>query len=243
MEADMRPSLKSSVVLLASLSGLTIAHSQAVAQIEFAKSTIRITSASEPTNGTGAVQQAYHSAAVDDSGTPQPGTRSSATRQQQPPSERHATRQADYAPSAAPRNFVHGSAAGRAPSMVNVYSSQSAQTTLSKMPRPAPVRSQSAAQRSQPRGKPFQFVQSDPAVSPYLNLFRKGAQAEDLPNYIMNVRPELERIEANRQQSAELQKLRSQVQNLSGAGGAPNSSMPAHAHYMDTAQFYRTMHR
>ena len=73
-------------------------------------------------------------------------------------------------------------------------------------------------------------------------MFRANSSADQFPNYITSVRPELERIEANRAQTAELQKLRGQLQSMS-AGGAPTSSMPAHAHYMDTAQFYRTMKR
>ena len=61
----------------------------------------------------------------------------------------------------------------------------------------------------------------------------------------MLVRPQLDQIQANRQQAAEMQRLRSQVQNLSsGAPGAGSSArMGSSARYMDTAQFYGGMKR
>ena len=100
------------------------------------------------------------------------------------------------------------------------------------------------AQPKRQQGKPFQSVQSQPAISPYLNLYRNDANANSLPNYFAYVRPQLEQIEANRQQAAELQKLRGQVQNMSsGGGGQQSTSMSTSARYMDTAQFYRGMKR
>jgi hypothetical protein len=96
-----------------------------------------------------------------------------------------------------------------------------------------------------PPGKPFQSVPSQPAISPYLSLHRTDADTNDLPSYLAFVRPQLEQQEANRQHAAELQKLRTQVQNLSaaGAGASSASRMPAHARYMDTAQFYQGLRR
>ena len=153
-----------------------------------------------------------------------------------------------------PANFVAPTTApslpqpqmtSRAPSLAGVYAGTSAQATLSKMPGPTPVQPKPAAQPTRRRGKPFQSVQSEPAISPYMNLYRTDANASNLPNYFAFVRPQLDQIEANRQQAAELQKLRGQLQNISSAGaGIPQSpSMSTSARYMDTAQFYGGMQR
>ena len=241
----MRLRVNNGFVLLAAGCFVGLVNSPAIGQIEFANSTLRVTSATQPATAPhGTVQQAYgveqESQQVAEQPELQPADGGANVTPPQA-SPRYAARRADCA---APRNapgLVHAPNLSRAPLMVNVYSSTSAHATLSKMPRPAPVQSRPAAQRTQPRGKPFQFVSTDPAVSPYLNMFRNNATSDQFSNYITTVRPELQRIEMNRQQTAELQKLRGQLQNLSG--GAPTSSMPAHAHYMDTAQFYRTMKR
>jgi hypothetical protein len=129
--------------------------------------------------------------------------------------------------------------------MVNVYSSAAAQATLSKLPHPAPIqpRATTTAPPKQMRGKPFQDVQSEPVISPYMNLYRNDFNATSLPNYLTMVRPQLEQQQANRQQAAEIQKLRGQLQNPSGNGIPNSASMTAHAHYMDTAQFYRGTRR
>ena len=224
----MRLHVNNRFVLIAAGCFVGLVNSPAIGQIEFAKSTLRVTSATQPATARGTVQQAYGVEQESQQVAQQPELQpadggANVSPLQAPP--RYAARRADYA---APRNapgLVHAPNMRRAPSMVNVYSSTSAHATLSKMPRPAPVQSRPAAQRTQPRGKPFQFVNTDPAVSPYLNMFRNNATSDQFSNYITNVRPELQRIEMNRQQTAELQKLRGQLQNLSG--GAPTSSMPA----------------
>jgi hypothetical protein len=59
--------------------------------------------------------------------------------------------------------------------------------------------------------KPFSGVSSGPTVSPYLNLFREGAET-GAPNYYTFVRPMQDQYETNRQQVAQLQRLQRQVQ-------------------------------
>jgi hypothetical protein len=128
------------------------------------------------------------------------------------------------------------------PSLVNVYASANAQATLSRMPRPMTVTPRPKAPPApavRQRGKPFQAVPSQPAISPYLNMYRRDVDANNLPNYFAFVRPQMEQQEANRQQAAELQKLRGQLQSLSATSGPPNSAnMAAHARYMDTGQYF-----
>jgi hypothetical protein len=129
---------------------------------------------------------------------------------------------------------------------VNVYASASAQATLNKMPRPAPLERRATTAPGKPHGKPFQGAEPEAAVSPYLNMYRGDGGSAVLPDYFTLVRPQLQQQEAARQQQLEMKKLRTQLQNLSATGGgaAPNSaSMTAHAHYMDTAQFYRGTRR
>jgi hypothetical protein len=141
------------------------------------------------------------------------------------------------APQAAPTR-------GRVPPIVNVHSRPNAQATLSRMPRRMTVQPRPKAPAAPARGKPFQAIQMEPAVSAYLNMYRRESDGGNVPNYFAFVLPQLEQQEANRQQAAELQKLRGQVQGLTAAGGAPNSAnMSAHARYMDTAQYYGGMKR
>jgi hypothetical protein len=146
-------------------------------------------------------------------------------------------------PSAAPTP-KSAQATGRLPLAVNVYSSPSAQATLSRMPRPMTVQSRPKAPPARPRGKPFQSVESQPAISPYLNLYRRDVDANNLPNYFAFVRPQLEQQQANRQRAAELQELRGQLQNLSSPSSPPNAdNRTAHARYMDTAQYFGGLNR
>jgi hypothetical protein len=133
---------------------------------------------------------------------------------------------------------------GRTPPVVKIYSSPSAQATLSRMPRRMTVQPRPNAQSTNSRGKPFQSIPTEPAVSAYMNMYRREADSNGVPNYFAFVLPQLEQQQANRQQASELQKLRGQVQALSSAGGAANSpNMTAHARYMDTAQYYSGMKR
>lgn len=141
----------------------------------------------------------------------------------------------------------------RSRSVVGVYNNSSAQATLSKMPRPAPVQhpmvTQPVAQAARSRGKPFQSVESGPTVSPYMNLYRNDANANMISNYYSFVRPQLDQIDANHRQAADMQRLRSQLQNAQSAGGQPvmygtgNAGPAPVARFGDTAQFYQPTRR
>ncbi len=230
------------------LSFVFAAHSsQAVAPIEFAKSTIQFAPSAEPATPSArpAPQQPAGQNLEQVPQQPEyaPPRTAAPTGPAPRPVANYPVRQTAYAaPNTAP-SLVHAPTMGRAPTTVNAYASANAQATLNKIPRPAPVQPRQSAPRSRLRGKPFQSVQSEPAISPYLNMYRRDID-NNLPNYFAFVRPQLQQQEANRQQAAELQQLRGQLQNLSSGSGAPNSaSMTAHAHYMDTAQFYKGLRR
>jgi hypothetical protein len=134
---------------------------------------------------------------------------------------------------------------GRTPLIVNVHASPVAQAGLSRMPRRMTLQPRPKSAAAPPRGKPFQSLPMEPAVSAYLNMYRREADANGVPNYFAFVLPQLEQQQANRQQAAELQKLRGQVQGLSSANGtaATSPNMGVHARYMDTAQYYGGMKR
>jgi hypothetical protein len=92
--------------------------------------------------------------------------------------------------------------------------------------------------------KPFEHVDRDPTVSPYLNLDRDDDEQQIVPNYFTFVRPQLEQIQTNRLQQHEILQLRGQVQGMTTMGGAPQSATyrasgaGSSARFMDTAQFY-----
>ena len=123
------------------------------------------------------------------------------------------------------------------------------------MPRPAPAATSAGKRHAFPtradRGKPFQTIESEPAVSPYLNLYRTDLNPNTMPNYVALVRPQFEQLQANRKQASDLQRLRAQLQNATqpvaapqqAASGASTSGMSMSARYMDTAQFYRQPHK
>jgi hypothetical protein len=125
------------------------------------------------------------------------------------------------------------------------YASPEARATLNQLPGPAPVQSASHLQTTRRGGKPFQAIQSQPTISPYLYLNAGTNQASPMTNYFAFVRPQLEQQESGKQQQREIQQLRNQLQKMSSNGsGAQSSSNPsAAAHYMDTAQFYRGLQR
>jgi hypothetical protein len=247
MEAAMRLRFPSHIIFaVVSLAAVTFS-SRAAAQIEFAKSTIRIVPASavaeKPATPVKIVAEpvANPKPAVKPLPEAEPIAPIAATPAEHPkPPKQYPVRQADFVTAPTPRPLIHAPLPTRAPSMVSVYSSAAAQSTLSKMPRPAPIqaRATTTAPPRPVRSKPFQSVQSEPVISPYMNLYRSDDSATSLPNYLTVVRPQLEQQQANRQQVAEIQKLRGQLQNLSGGGVPYSGSMTAHAHYMDTAQFY-----
>src|SRR5262249_43016797 len=123
------------------------------------------------------------------------------------------------------------------------YASAEARATLNQLPGPAPVQSASRLQTTRRGGKPFQAVQSQPTISPYLYLNAGTSSASPMTNYFALVRPHLEAQEAGRAQQREIQQLRNQLQKVSSNAGGQASSQNTAAHYMDTAQFYRGLQR
>jgi hypothetical protein len=126
------------------------------------------------------------------------------------------------------------------------YGGYSAQATLNQMPRRAPVQPNPQMSSARHQAKPFGTARSEPTVSPYLNLFRDERNSGGIPNYFAYVRPQMDQLEANQTQQRELQQLRGRLQNMPAANTAMPQSYggprPA-AHYMDTAQFYRSFRR
>lgn len=143
----------------------------------------------------------------------------------------------------------------RSRSVVGIYSNPAAAATLSKIPRPAPIQQASfaapTAQSTRGRSKPFESVESGPTVSPYLNLYRNDRNTNMMSNYYAFVRPQLDQIEANRKQAADMQRLQAQLQNAQANGGGAQpitygnyDGRPAPvARFGDTAQFYQRTRR
>jgi hypothetical protein len=123
------------------------------------------------------------------------------------------------------------------------YPSAAARATLNQMPGPTPVQSVPRLPQTRRGGKPFESVQSEPAISPYLTLYGTGSNSgNQIQNYFAFVRPQMDQMDANRQQQREIQQLRSQLQKISSESSttAPQTStMDKSARYMDTAQFYQ----
>jgi hypothetical protein len=126
---------------------------------------------------------------------------------------------------------------------LDFYGGYSARATLSQMPSRTPVLSSQQGQPMPQQGKPFQSVQSEPTISPYLNLYREQETSVSVPLYFTSVRPQQEQQEANRAQQREMQKLRGQLQNVAAGGPAPQGGFRGSARYMDTGQFYRGLQR
>jgi hypothetical protein len=122
------------------------------------------------------------------------------------------------------------------------YGGYSARATLSQLPRRTPVQS-APPQPMQSQLKPFQSLDADPTLSPYLHLDREET-ADDLPNYFTFVRPQFQQRDTNLAQHRELQRLQRQLNSVSatvvapryGPAGTPATGTPAR--FMDTAQFY-----
>src|SRR4051794_21200326 len=123
------------------------------------------------------------------------------------------------------------------------YPNANARATLNQMPGPTPVQSMPRPPQARRAVKPFENVQSEPAISPYLTLYGTGTTSgNQVQNYFAFVRPQLDQIDANRQQQREIQQLRTQLQKISSQSSttAPQTStMDKSARYMDTAQFYQ----
>jgi hypothetical protein len=127
--------------------------------------------------------------------------------------------------------------------VLDYFGSDAARATLSQLPRRTPIQP-SATSPPRQRAKPFEGVQLDSTVSPYLNLHRNESEDESAPNYYAFVRPQLEQQEANRRQQMEIMRLQRQMQATSTTQAMPQYRAPAAAtprtpaRYMDTAQFY-----
>lgn len=127
------------------------------------------------------------------------------------------------------------------------YGGASARATLSQFPRRTPIQP-SAPRVVRRQTKPFQNIERDPTISPYLNLDRDDDESQGVPNYFTFVRPQIEQLQTNRMQQRDIQQLRGQLQSMSSTVVAPQyqTSRPAGAstpaRFMDTAQFYGGLH-
>jgi hypothetical protein len=129
------------------------------------------------------------------------------------------------------------------PRPTNFYGGLSAQATLNQLPRRASVqpRSPRSTRRQQ---KPFEGIEHEPTLSPFLNLDQDEDDTENVPVYFTLVRPRIEQRETNRLQQREIQQLRGQVQSMSATGiaspydGGQSGGRTRPAMYMNTAQFY-----
>ena len=252
----MRFSTLSPVVLVVSSFAIAGLTSPAVAQINFAKSTINFArpadhdaaAAVAPPSPESVVQAAPPSETMPADG---PAFESTAPSENSAPSE-----QPRYVPTRPihPVSFAlptpqytmpQMQMPTRAPALIGVYGTRNAEATLSRLPHPAPVTPRQSAVATRPHGKPFQNVQQDPAISPYLYLYGNNSSSNNLMNYYAIVRPQLDQQQANRQQAAEIQKLRGQVQRIANGGSSDvqPDGMAEHAHFMDTAQFYNYRRR
>jgi hypothetical protein len=106
----------------------------------------------------------------------------------------------------------------------------------------------SGSQAIRRAAKPFETIEREPTISPYLNLDRDEDESQIVPSYFTFVRPQLEQVQTNRLQQRELQRLQGQVQGISMQGVAPPPAairaarVSAPARFMDTAQFYGGYH-
>jgi hypothetical protein len=124
------------------------------------------------------------------------------------------------------------------------YPSDSVRAALNQAPGRVPIQSAPRLQTRRPGGKPFQSIPTQPSISPYLYLNSGGTNTNLVTNYFGFVRPQLDQIEANRQQQREIQQLKSQMKKMSTAGaGQQAADSRSAAHYMDTGQFYRGLQR
>jgi hypothetical protein len=209
----------------------------AVAQENPAGSTIRLTSATEP------VPENLSHDSSSQSNQPVAEQREAAPPLQQP--EQSANQPVRSLAPTIVHTPVESPSINRTRMPAGFYASPAARSTLNQLPGPAPVQSAPRLQANRRGGKPFQAIQTQPTISPYLYLNAGSNTSNQMTNYFAFVRPQMEQIEAGRQQQREIQQLRTQVQKMSvngtGAQSSPNSN--AAAHYMDTAQFYRGLQR
>lgn len=219
----------------------------AAAQVEFASSTLELKAADQPaitplpTGNVEFVPEREATSAPDAAQAPNAAPSGSAEKS----TSSETTRPANHLPT-----VVEPPMKSHSRPLVNPYASNSAQNAMRKMPQPMQVQAAAPAPARHPsrvQGKPFQNFNNEPAISPYLSLYQNNSNQNVLLNYYTTVRPQLDQIDANKKQEAEIQKLRSQVQNSGGSGvrqavyePAGSEGMTESAHYMDTAQFYHT---
>ena len=94
-------------------------------------------------------------------------------------------------------------------------------TKGSQLVSPAPRQSASFGVGSGSSTKPFSVLSSQPAVSPYLNLFRESFDGSDDLNYQTLVRPQLQQQSFNRQVEQQAMALNRQITAM-GAKNAYN---------------------
>jgi hypothetical protein len=157
------------------------------------------------------------------------------------PADQHPPSRVDTAPTMSPRvaTRVHMPAVSPMQMPVGFHGVNSARTAFNPLPRRAAL--QPGPRRPMQRqAKPFESVESNPTISPYLDLDRDEDDTQSAPTYFMYVRPRLEQIEKNRVQQREIQQLRGQLQNAAYNAGAPTQyeANRSPARFMDTAQFY-----
>lgn len=148
---------------------------------------------------------------------------------------------------AAPSTTTSTAALSHAPRLVNFYGGPPARVALAQLPRRAAIQPQpQRTARRQP--KPFESIEHEPTISPYIILDEDESNSQNVPNYFTWVRPRLEQREVNRAQQQELQRLRGQLQSMTanpvggmavGAGGS--AGVKSSARFMDTGQFYGGM--
>jgi hypothetical protein len=230
-----------SSVIASVIVALTTPSSPALAQQTSIGSTIRLTSATEP-----AQDGSFYDSTPQQNQLRKPA--SSEQRSLAPPIQQGVQPAEQPVRSLAPpivHTPVESPNINRMRMPAGFYVSPEARATLNQLPGPAPVQSASRLQPTRRGGKPFQAVQSQPTISPYLYLNAGTNSASPMTNYFAFVRPQLEAQETGRAQQREIQQLRGQLQKLSSAagGGRQVGSQSTAAHYMDTAQFYRGLQR
>jgi hypothetical protein len=90
----------------------------------------------------------------------------------------------------------------------------------------------------------YNYLQSRPTVSPYLNLLNNNSFG--IPNYQTMVRPEVEARDAINRQGASLQQLQQQFREASQGGRQyqPGVSRTGHgARYMNYSHYYSGIRR
>jgi hypothetical protein len=83
---------------------------------------------------------------------------------------------------------------------------------------------------------PYQPPTQRPAVSPYLNLLRRGNSTAF--NYYTLVRPQVQQLSVNAQQNAAISQLNSQVQSQSTGGGVPQQATGHATSFLNYSHYF-----